>query len=101
MSLLVAQNHNHKPNRTEDQIEVRNSVKNMLKRAETENVSAGEMYRDEAKKLVLARGSEVAAINLPSYREVQGSMYNRKHLNFPELHSGLQDFKLNGVSNKK
>jgi hypothetical protein len=94
MALVVCQHHNHKPNRTEEQIEVRNSVKNMLKRAETENVSAGEIYRDEAKKRVLAKESEEAAVNLPSYREVQGSIYNRKHLKFPELPKDLQDFKL-------
>ncbi len=82
MDLVVGQHHNHKPNRTEEQIEVRNSVKNMLKRAETEKVSAGEIYRDEAKKLVLVKGSEEAAVNLPSYREVQGSIFYWKIINF-------------------
>ncbi len=50
------------------------------------------LYRDERKKFLKKVGSEEAASGLPTYREIQSSLYDRKHRKFPPLPKDLGDF---------
>jgi hypothetical protein len=96
MEKQVEVKHTHAKNADEDDLAAEDAVDNMIYRVQSENVSVGTIFREERKKLVIAMGSEEAAAKLPSYRSIQSTLYNKKHLKFPELPKTLQDFKIEG-----
>jgi hypothetical protein len=76
---LISSLHNHKPNMDEVQQAVVDSLATMQLRASTENLTPGDIYRQEQAKLTVKLGSTELAASLPELTQISTTLYNRKH----------------------
>jgi hypothetical protein len=100
IGLLVESTHNHKANKTQNNVAIEGALANMVLRASNENIAAGEIYRQEQIKLVQKLG-ESAAASLPPLRSCQNRIYKAKHSKFPNLPKSLHDFTINQETNRE
>ena len=91
---VVGDCHVHPKNMDDVQFAIHRALANMKIRSTEENLSAGEIYRQEQRKLIQSLGSEVEASSLPTYRSVQTRLYNSKHQKvstYPQIYSRFHD----------